>query len=83
MRGETATATAICDEGRATVTTMGELQRRQQWASYSDREASIGVWFGFAVLVQRLCIGIFFFFFFLLINTVYCFWYILLLLRKL
>ena len=63
MRGETETATAICDEGRATVTTMGELQRRQQWASYSDREASIGVWFGFAVLVQRLCIGIFFFFF--------------------
>ena len=38
----------------------------------------MGFWFGFAVLVQRLCIRVFFFFFF--INTVYCFQYVLLLL---
>ena len=48
--------------------TRSELRRRG--ASYGNRGVSIGVfWFGFAVLVQRLCIGFFFFFFFL-INTV-------------
>ena len=49
------------------MTTRSELRRRG--ASYGNRGVSIGVfWFGFAVLVQRLYIGVFFFF--LLINTI-------------
>ena len=38
---------AICNEGRATATTMGELWRQRRGASYSDQGASIGVlvWF--------------------------------------
>ena len=61
-------ASYVDDDGRATAT----------------GERVLGFWFGFAVLVQRLCIGVFFlFFYFLLINTVYCFWFVLLLLCKL
>ena len=87
MKGETATATAICktmtaiyrlrsviyDEGQATATmTMGELRRPR--SEYWGFGLVLPFWYRGSVLG---------FFFFFLINTVYCFWFVLLLLCKL